>query len=138
VLAYRDGVNRFYVAAERAELLAAFAVPPNAFDHFVSARQAAAEREALRAKAEVYALAVQLQKASDRIDRIKAGATWKLAKFLRKIAKLLRFAGKRRRRGGKLGEPAPDPAKTALGPSADRLETRILNTLIHLRRAKSR
>ncbi|MHB1360272.1 MAG: FkbM family methyltransferase [Rhodocyclaceae bacterium] len=30
--AYTDGLNRFYVAAEHAELLAAFAAPPNVFD----------------------------------------------------------------------------------------------------------
>lgn len=32
--AYADGLNRFYVARERAELLPAFQYPPNYFDHF--------------------------------------------------------------------------------------------------------
>jgi FkbM family methyltransferase len=33
--AYADGLNRFYVANERAELLATFKYPPNVFDDFV-------------------------------------------------------------------------------------------------------
>jgi FkbM family methyltransferase len=32
--AYFDGLNRFYVTAEKAELLSAFSVPPNVFDDF--------------------------------------------------------------------------------------------------------
>jgi len=34
---YADGLNRFYVAAEHQELIAAFKYPPNFFDHFVKA-----------------------------------------------------------------------------------------------------
>ncbi|MFC3652364.1 FkbM family methyltransferase [Dyella humi] len=37
-LAYKDGLNRFYVADERSELIAAFDFPPNIFDQFVRAR----------------------------------------------------------------------------------------------------
>ena len=33
-LAYADGLNRFYVANEQADLLRAFRYPPNFFDHF--------------------------------------------------------------------------------------------------------
>ena len=35
---YFDGANRFYVAAEHAELKSAFATPPNIFDNFFVAR----------------------------------------------------------------------------------------------------
>jgi FkbM family methyltransferase len=35
VLAYRDGLNRYYVAQEHAELLPSFDLPPNVFDDFV-------------------------------------------------------------------------------------------------------
>ena len=45
--AYADGLNRFYVADERAELLEAFAYPPNVFDKFIRADEAVA-REQLR------------------------------------------------------------------------------------------
>lgn len=41
---YRDGINRFYVARERADLRSAFGVPPNALDNFVHASELRARR----------------------------------------------------------------------------------------------
>jgi FkbM family methyltransferase len=46
---YFDGLNRFYLAAEKRELTSAFAVPPNIFDKFVIARYAN-EIERLRSR----------------------------------------------------------------------------------------
>jgi len=37
VFTYFDGLNRYYVAVERAGLMATLAVQPNVFDHFISA-----------------------------------------------------------------------------------------------------
>ncbi len=51
--AYADGLNRFYVADEHAELAAAFSIPPNVFDGFVPRVQAEAEAHA--AAADVWA-----------------------------------------------------------------------------------
>jgi FkbM family methyltransferase len=52
VFAYADGLNRFYVSKERADLLKAFAYPPNALDKFTSAEtaslRAALERSEVR------------------------------------------------------------------------------------------
>ena len=52
VFAYADGLNRFYVSKERADLLRAFTYPPNALDRFISAEtdslRAALERSVLR------------------------------------------------------------------------------------------
>jgi len=45
-LAYNDGINRYYIAAEHGELLAAFDHPPNYFDGFVTYAEARATREA--------------------------------------------------------------------------------------------
>ncbi|MGN2251227.1 FkbM family methyltransferase [Frateuria sp. GZRe14] len=42
---YEDGLNRFYVADEHAELDGAFSYPPNVFDRFVRASEAAARDE---------------------------------------------------------------------------------------------
>lgn len=42
---YEDGLNRFYVADERAELDAAFSHPPNVFDYFIRASEAAARNQ---------------------------------------------------------------------------------------------
>ena len=44
VFAYADGLNRFYVANEKQDLLAAFLVPPNVFDGFVTRRESDAVR----------------------------------------------------------------------------------------------
>ena len=52
VFAYADGLNRFYVSKERADLLRAFAYPPNVSDKFISAEtdnlRAAIERSEVR------------------------------------------------------------------------------------------
>jgi methyltransferase, FkbM family len=55
LFAYFDGLNRFYVAREHDELLAAFASPPNVFDNFIRARHKLAhdERHHLRHEADV-------------------------------------------------------------------------------------
>ena len=45
-LVYRDGLNRFYVAHEHADLAAAFATPPNVFDRFVRREEWLAKRDA--------------------------------------------------------------------------------------------
>jgi FkbM family methyltransferase len=42
---YFDGINRFYAAAERSELRESFNAPPNFFDDFIRASEAAARRE---------------------------------------------------------------------------------------------
>ena len=43
---YSDGVNRFYVARERQDLVSAFRYPPNIFDCYKTSAQAAAEAAA--------------------------------------------------------------------------------------------
>ena len=50
-MAYDDGLNRFYVAVERQDLLPAFSSPPNVFDNFVLAGQLNAETRAGEAEA---------------------------------------------------------------------------------------
>lgn len=44
--AYWDGLNRFYVAGEHADLMRAFRAPPNVFDDFVLYRQVLVEKHA--------------------------------------------------------------------------------------------
>ena len=48
--AYADGLNRFYVAEEHADLAAAFALPPNVFDNFMLADLANAQAALDQAK----------------------------------------------------------------------------------------
>lgn len=49
-LAYADGLNRFYVAKEHAELLEALCYPPNVFDDFIRASQLESELRAHQAE----------------------------------------------------------------------------------------
>ncbi|HEY1459959.1 MAG TPA: FkbM family methyltransferase [Casimicrobiaceae bacterium] len=53
VFAYFDGLNRFYVAREKSDLMPRLAVPPNFFDDFVRVRESTAIQDAadLRSKA---------------------------------------------------------------------------------------
>jgi len=59
--AYADGLNRYYVANEHAELLTAFRYPPNMFDDFKSNLQNQAEARANEAEARAYALNRELK-----------------------------------------------------------------------------
>lgn len=60
-LAYADGLNRFYVAAEHPELLQSLQYPPNVFDGFVLAAQVSAEVQAQQADARAYQAEVKSQ-----------------------------------------------------------------------------
>jgi len=48
VLGYEDGLNKFFVAAEREELLSALRYPPNIFDHYITAQQLDLQRKSRR------------------------------------------------------------------------------------------
>jgi len=62
---YWDGLNRFYLAEEHAELAAAFETPPNVFDDFVLYRQVLVE-------AQVRHLAEQKAELSDQRKQLRA------------------------------------------------------------------
>ncbi len=69
--AYSDGLNRFYVAAEQSERLKAFSYPPNSFDGFVLADQAAAESKALAAREIAEAAEAHAQLAEAHAQRVE-------------------------------------------------------------------
>jgi FkbM family methyltransferase len=60
---YFDGVNRFYLAEERAGLAPRFSLPPNVWDDFETAFQLALRKENKALKAELAALKARLAKA---------------------------------------------------------------------------
>ena len=64
--AYADGLNRFYVATERAELMPALKYPPNVFDEFVLVGQQQAESRAKQAEVLVQQAQAQTQQAESR------------------------------------------------------------------------
>ncbi|MCU0506603.1 MAG: FkbM family methyltransferase, partial [Chloroflexi bacterium] len=51
VFVYGDGLNRFYLAEEHADLACSFAYPPNVFDGYVTAAEVAAQARAASAEA---------------------------------------------------------------------------------------
>lgn len=78
--AYADGLNRFYVAEEHAELLELLATPPNLFDRFVRASEVTglepAERRADLAEAQ--------------LGNLKGSLSWRLTSPLRGAAAAVR------------------------------------------------
>lgn len=67
---YFDGLNRYYVARERAELKAAFKLPPNVFDNFVLNR----DQESELRVAEAESRAQQSQRDRIEAERLRAEA----------------------------------------------------------------
>lgn len=91
VHAYADGLNRFYVAREHADLLPAFAYPPNYFDGYIRASEAAALDRARDAEAALAAARAELA-------AVTGSRSWRLTAPLR--------AAKRRLAGGRGGSAA--------------------------------
>ncbi|MHB1143153.1 MAG: FkbM family methyltransferase [Sulfuricaulis sp.] len=71
VLAYADGLNRFYVARERAELLPAFRYPPNVFDQFRLGAHVEAETRATQAEAGAAQIEEQLHNAKEQTRMLR-------------------------------------------------------------------
>jgi FkbM family methyltransferase len=113
---YFDGLNRYYVAAEHAQLKSAFSIPPNVFDGFVlntdqesksraneaearahQSRQRALEAEFQRKEAEAMAQAaearsreavIRMQHAEQLAIAVYASTSWKVTAPLRAIRML--------------------------------------------------
>ena len=98
---YFDGLNRYYVADEHAELADAFRAPPNVFDGHISAEQhrlsqelavahKATEREWLRAnKAQALADETRAMLQAE-LDSVYSSRSWQLTRPLRAVTGLLR------------------------------------------------
>ena len=59
-MAYFDAVNRFYLSPEHLELLDRFALPPNVFDEFITARQIELEALVAQLQAEIETLQARI------------------------------------------------------------------------------
>ncbi|WP_369571895.1 FkbM family methyltransferase, partial [Acidithiobacillus sp. IBUN Pt1247-S3] len=66
LFSYADGLNRFYVVNEHAELLPAFKYPPNVFDGFMLNSQAQAEDQANQANERASLAEAQATQANER------------------------------------------------------------------------
>lgn len=82
-LAYVDGLNRFYLAQERSELLPAFKYPPNVFDGFKLIAQQDAEIRAVGAEARAAATEARAAAAEAHIGELINSASWRITAPLR-------------------------------------------------------
>ena len=69
VLAYFDGLNRFYVAQEHSELLETLRYPPNIFDGFIRSEQLNYSLMAQQAEARVQQAEARVQQAEARVQQ---------------------------------------------------------------------
>ena len=79
--AYSDGLNRFYVAKEHADLLQDFKYPPNVFDGFVQNHQLIAEARATQAEAREVEARDQAQQALALLEQAQGLAQQVEARF---------------------------------------------------------
>lgn len=86
---YTDGLNRFYLAKEKKELISKFDYPPNVFDEFIQYRTFFAEEQSM-------SLNKKIEYLKKEIENIKNTFSWRITKPLRKIKKmyLTLFLGK--------------------------------------------
>ena len=78
---YTDGLNRFYLAKEKKELVSKFDCPPNVFDEFIQYRTFFAEEESR-------SLNQKIEYLKKEIENIKNTFSWRVTKPLRKIKKM--------------------------------------------------
>jgi flagellar biosynthesis GTPase FlhF len=81
--AYFDGLNRYYVADEHAELAQALATPPNVFDDFQTVVQARALRSAQLAEARAREADAKAQDVDRQLAAMKRSLSWRLTRPLR-------------------------------------------------------
>lgn len=89
-MAYADGLNRYYIAKEHLNLLAAFKYPPNVFDNFVLASVAEANQRVNEADARLQDVDARLQETNKELELIKTSLSWRITKPLRTLRKLTR------------------------------------------------
>lgn len=82
-LAYKDGLNRFYVSQEKEELVSAFEYPPNVFDDFKLAGVKTLEGE-------INNLKLQIESVNCELNRAYSSISWKTTKPLRLLGRLYR------------------------------------------------
>jgi FkbM family methyltransferase len=85
--AYADGLNRFYLANERTELLPDFKYPPNVFDDYVLSKVEVAETRATTAEA-------RFQQDEIELDALRHSTSWRITAPLRTFMNFIKKYGK--------------------------------------------
>jgi FkbM family methyltransferase len=110
VLAYTDGLNRFYVAKEHGELLDSLRFPPNVFDEFIRSEQLDSELRARQAEDKARQAEDKARQAEDKarqaedkarqaeaasnerlaqLQAVYASTSWRLTKPIRTFRRIL-------------------------------------------------
>ncbi len=94
--AYFDGINKFYVAKERSELLNAFHNPPNAFDDFISINQYNAQISHQICETKLKKTILQTEQTHHSIENLQHhyqaildSNSWKITKPMRLLSDIL-------------------------------------------------
>ena len=88
LLAYIDGLNRFYVAKEQSELLNPLRYPPNVFDGFIRSEQMDSELRAQQAEAKAQQAETKAQQAFMQLHSVYASTSWRITAPLRAFTRL--------------------------------------------------
>jgi len=96
-LAYADGLNRFYVSHEHAELLVHFRYPPSVLDNYIRLRQYNLERQLKQAELAVQQAELRTQQANrnaeslqQTLDALVSSRSWRITAPLRSTLTSLR------------------------------------------------
>ena len=97
LFSYADGLNRFYVAQERSDLLQSLKYPPNVFDDFIRSahlnselRAQQAEAKVQQAEENVQQAEIMAQNAQVALMAVHDSASWKLTAPFRKAVNVIR------------------------------------------------
>lgn len=89
---YADGLNRFYLAKEHAELTEAFKYPPNVFDQFVSGKEFKLHEQTVTLRTELNKATLERQNLELKYNNLELkfteitnSKTWKLIRMLDRI-----------------------------------------------------
>ena len=124
---YFDGLNRYYVAQEHAELKLAFATPPNVFDDFVFNT----EEESQIRVAEAESIARRAQLHAQAMERVAAQATAQanLALLAEKSAQQAEKLAQLREKSAQLGEKTVRAQADLVAQQRDALVAQLAATL---------
>jgi len=120
---YADGLNRFYVAEEHADLLPAFKYPPNVFDEFILATKQELEVQTQQAEARTHDANERTAQAVEAISTLTRHAEsqgWQLHKATKKAQTLQQQLNEASTRAA-----AEQARVEVLQPRLDRAEQRV-------------
>ena len=90
ILAYSDGLNEFYLANEKIDLLERFRYLPNWFDHFILAEHDNAARQLFAANEKMQEIQRQNKALTDEIGAMHATVSWRVTRPLRWVRRIVR------------------------------------------------